>query len=77
MSRQEAARGAAPTSASCLPPSADGPRTTDYGLLFYSIAFIDAAYGLEYNPLAAQAREMRLPETQPHDQVQQLRDQQH
>lgn len=39
------------------------------------MAFIDAPYGLEYNPLAAQAREMRLPETQPHDQVQQLRDQ--
>ena len=37
------------------------------------MAFIDAPYGLEYNPLAAQAREMRLPETQPHDQVQQLR----
>jgi hypothetical protein len=39
------------------------------------MAFIDAAYSLEYNPLAAQARETRLPETQPHDQVQQLRDQ--
>jgi hypothetical protein len=50
-----------------------GLRTTDYGLL--TIAFIDAAYGLEYNPLAAQAQEMRLPETQSHDQVQQLRDQ--
>jgi hypothetical protein len=46
-----------------------GLRTTDFK------AFIDAAYSLEYNPLAAQAREMRLPETQPHDQVQQLRDQ--
>jgi hypothetical protein len=36
------------------------------------MAFIDAAYGLEYNPLAAQGRKT-LPETQPHDQVQQLR----
>jgi len=35
-----------------------------------SMAFIDAAYSLEYNPLAAEARETRLPETQPHDQVQ-------
>ena len=33
------------------------------------IPFIDAAYSLEYNPLAAQARETRLPEIQPNDQV--------
>jgi hypothetical protein len=61
-------------SAFCLLPSPYGLLTTDYGPRT-SMAFIDADYGLEYNPLAAQAREMRLPETQPHDQVQQLRDQ--
>ena len=60
--------------------SANSSRTSNSSYLTHRtartiglMAFIDAPYGLEYNPLAAQAREMRLPETQPHDQVQQLR----
>jgi hypothetical protein len=38
-----------------------------------SKAFIDDAYGLEYNPLAALGPGDAAAETQPHDQVQQLR----